>query len=207
MSVWNKLLVLPSSATIRKRLIASSSVISAADLSQRQKDLMARGLPKKRRLEGVKHVILVASGKGGVGKSTAAVNLALAMSKVAKRSVGILDADIYGPSIPIMMNLDLSDSPLVDDNNKMVPLENYGIKTMSMGYLVKAGEALVWRGPMVMGAVEKMAFGTAWSPLDILVKKLHNLAKHNLYLVSSTGCRLAARNRRYPLVHCSDDGR
>ena len=131
---------------------------------------MARGLPKKRSIEGVKNVILVASGKGGVGKSTTAVNLAVAFSKQDLK-VGLLDADVYGPSIPLMMNL--HDQPLVDQHtNKMLPLENYGVKCMSMGFLVNPSEALVWRGPMVMGALEKMAHGTHWSDLDLLVVDL-----------------------------------
>ena len=107
--------------------------LSSEAFKKRQKDLMARGLPKKRSIEGVNHVILVASGKGGVGKSTTAVNMAVAFSKFLK--VGLLDADVYGPSIPLMMNL--HDQPLVDqDTNKMLPLENYGVKCMSMGFLV-----------------------------------------------------------------------
>ncbi len=155
-----------------KRLLSRCSALQIPpELTQRQKDLMAKSLPKKKSLDGVKNVILVASGKGGVGKSTTAVNLAMALSKFCKKEVGILDADVYGPSIPIMLNLSESDQPLVDENNKMVPLENYGIKTMSMGFLVKPGQAVVWRGPMVMGAIQKMAFGTNWAPLDVLVKR------------------------------------
>lgn len=140
---------------------------------ERRKALMARGLPKRRGLEGVANVILVASGKGGVGKSTTAVNLALAMANVCsetqKQTVGLLDADIYGPSIPIMMNL--SGQPFLDDDGKkMLPLTNYGLKCMSMGFLIRKSEdALVWRGPMVMGALEKLAHGTNWTGTDLVV--------------------------------------
>jgi len=141
--------------------------LSSDALKNRQKELMARGLPKKRTIEGVKNVILVASGKGGVGKSTTAVNLALAFQRKSMK-VGILDADVYGPSIPIMMNL--NEQPFLHEKtNKMIPLENYGVKCMSMGFLVKPEKALVWRGPMVMAAVNKLAHETHWDPLDILV--------------------------------------
>ena len=104
-------------------------------LDQHQKELMSRGLPKRRSIPGVGHVILVASGKGGVGKSTTAVNLALSLSRAPHGlRVGILDADVYGPSVPLMLNV--SDRPLVDEeSNKMVPLSNYGLKCMSMGFL------------------------------------------------------------------------
>ena len=155
---------------ISQRLLSS---VGKKSLEQHQKDLMSRGLPKKRRIPGVGHVILVASGKGGVGKSTTAVNLALAISKAPHGlSVGILDADVYGPSVPLMMNV--SERPFVDErSNKMIPLTNYGLKCMSMGFLVAdEAAAVVWRGPMVMGALEKMAHGTVWAPLDVLVVDL-----------------------------------
>ncbi|TRY76207.1 hypothetical protein TCAL_05680 [Tigriopus californicus] len=138
------------------------------ELKRHQQELMAKSLPKKKALPGVKHVVLVASGKGGVGKSTTAVNLALAMTRMGPSlNVGLLDADIYGPSIPLMMNLE--GRPDVSSNKKMVPLTNYGVKCMSMGFLVEPGQAVVWRGPMVMGATEKMIFQTDWQPLDYLV--------------------------------------
>jgi len=134
----------------------------------RRKNVMAKGLPKRRELQGVSNVILVASGKGGVGKSTTAVNLALAMANMESKRVGLLDADIYGPSIPIMMNL--SGQPFLDETNKMIPMSNYNVKCMSMGFLIrKSEEALVWRGPMVMGALEKLAHGTNWSGLDVVI--------------------------------------
>ena len=122
---------------VSQRLLSSAAKKS---LEQHQKELMSRGLPKRRPIAGVEHVILVASGKGGVGKSTTAVNVALALSKAPHNlSVGILDADVYGPSVPLMLNV--SDRPLVDEeSNKMVPLSNYGLKCMSMGFL---GRSLV----------------------------------------------------------------
>ena len=102
------------------------------ELTDRQRQMMAKSLPKKKTLDGVKNVILVASGKGGVGKSTTAVNLAMALStRGGGKRVGILDADIYGPSIPLMMNLTDQEPPLVTQEQKMVPLQNYGVKCKS----------------------------------------------------------------------------
>lgn len=117
---------------------------------------------------GVKDIILVASGKGGVGKSTVAVNLALALSLNEKNKlVGLLDADVYGPSLPQMLNL--KGQPELTKNNLMVPLVNYGIKCMSMGFLVDDKSPIVWRGLMVMSAIDKLFRQVAWGPLDYLV--------------------------------------
>lgn len=137
-------------------------------LAEHQKQQMARGLPKKRPVDGVKHVVVVASGKGGVGKSTTSVNLALGMlaSKQSLR-VGLLDADIYGPSIPKMMNL--RGQPELTKESKMKPLVNFGVPCMSMGFLVEEGAPIVWRGLMVMSAVEKLLRQVAWGELDVLV--------------------------------------
>ncbi len=142
---------------------------------ERQRKLMSRGLPKRRALPGVDRVILVASGKGGVGKSTVAANLALELSRCPDRPsrVGVLDADVYGPSTPIVLGLQGADAPAVAEDGRMIPLVNYGIKCMSMGFLTSRGSgAVVWRGPMVMGAVEKLAHGTDWAPLDYLIVDL-----------------------------------
>lgn len=124
-------------------------------------------LPILSKLHNVKHLIAVSSGKGGVGKSTVAVNLALALSQLEKR-VGLLDADIYGPSIPTMMNL-VTDRPKLTDKNKIIPLVNYGIECMSMGFLVPQDTATIWRGPMVMSALDQMLHEVEWGNLDILV--------------------------------------
>ncbi|RHZ70573.1 hypothetical protein Glove_269g53 [Diversispora epigaea] len=107
---------------------------------------MRRGLPTKRKISGVKHVIAVASGKGGVGKSTLAVNLALAIASFRQR-VGILDADIFGPSIPRLMNLK-GEPKIHEGDNFLIPLINFGIKTISMGFLVEEDSPIVWRGLM-----------------------------------------------------------
>ncbi|KXS19894.1 P-loop containing nucleoside triphosphate hydrolase protein [Gonapodya prolifera JEL478] len=128
---------------------------------------MMRGLPEKKPIAGVRHTIAVASGKGGVGKSTMAVNLAIALSLLGKR-VGLLDADIYGPSLPTMMNL--RGPPEADFDKKMLrPLVNYGISCMSMGFLLDEGSAVVWRGLMIMKALEQLIRQVDWSGNDILV--------------------------------------
>ncbi len=117
-------------------------------------------------LPGVKNIIAVASGKGGVGKSTTAVNLALALAAEGAR-VGILDADIYGPSQPMMMGID--GKPHSEDGKTMEPLENHGVQVMSIGFLVEPDQAMVWRGPMATQALEQLLRQTRWKELDYLV--------------------------------------
>jgi len=116
-------------------------------------------------IEGVSTIIAVASGKGGVGKSTVAVNLALGLSRLGLK-VGLLDADIYGPSVPRL--LDIREKP-ESDGKKLKPIEKLGIKAMSIGFLVKEDEAMIWRGPMVQSALTQMMNDVAWAPLDVLV--------------------------------------
>ena len=113
-----------------------------------------------------KNIIAIASGKGGVGKSTFAVNLAVAL-KIIGKEVGLLDADIYGPSIPRMMGI--SGRPQGNENKKLIPLESYGIKCMSIGFLVNVDTPTIWRGPMVMKALEQMFNGVEWGSLDYLI--------------------------------------
>ncbi len=122
-------------------------------------------MPKS--IEGVKHVIAVASGKGGVGKSTTAVNLAVALS-VAGHKVGILDADVYGPSLPRMMGLK-DGSASSEDGKTISPALSHGVKVMSMGFLVEEDTPMVWRGPMVLSALKQMMFDVKWAPLDVLI--------------------------------------
>ncbi|XP_021279588.1 iron-sulfur protein NUBPL isoform X1 [Herrania umbratica] len=119
------------------------------------------------RINGVEDVIAVASGKGGVGKSTTAVNLAVALANKCQLKVGLLDADVYGPSVPTMMRI--NQKPEVTRDLKMIPIENYGVKCMSMGFLVDKDAPIVWRGPMVMSALQKMSREVDWGSLDILV--------------------------------------
>src|ERR1700704_5879985 len=122
------------------------------------------GSPAKISLPGVKHVVAVASGKGGVGKSTVATNLALAFHMLGRR-VGLLDADIYGPSIPIMMGV----HETFDPNTAQFPLDRYGIKLMSMGFIVKPEQAMIWRGPMVHKYLSAFLTQIPWGELDYLV--------------------------------------
>jgi ATP-binding protein involved in chromosome partitioning len=121
------------------------------------------GSPAKINLPGVKNVVAVASGKGGVGKSTVAVNLALAL-KIQGSEVGLMDADIYGPSIPIMMGV-----PALDPRATAFPIERFGIKLMSMGFVVSPNQAVIWRGPMVHRAVTQFLTDIAWGALDYLI--------------------------------------
>tara|TARA_B100001079_G_scaffold263917_1_gene267700 strand:+ start:314 stop:1444 length:1131 start_codon:yes stop_codon:yes gene_type:complete len=121
-------------------------------------------------LENVKNIITVSSGKGGVGKSTVTANLAIALTKMGF-SVGILDADIYGPSIPVMFDV-AQDKPLavkINGKSKMKPIENFGVKILSIGFFTKLDQAVIWRGPMASKALNQMIFDSDWGPLDFLL--------------------------------------
>ena len=117
-------------------------------------------------LENIGAVIAIASGKGGVGKSTTSVNLALALSQLGHRT-GILDADIYGPSLPLMMGI--TEKPDSPDGKRLSPIEKFGLKCMSIGFMVPADTPMIWRGPMVMGALEQMMSDVDWGDLDVLI--------------------------------------
>ncbi len=120
-------------------------------------------------LPNVKNIVAVASGKGGVGKSTTAANLALALASEGA-SVGLLDADIYGPSLPMMMGI--AGRPQSEDGKTMEPMENYGVQVMSIGFLVSQDEAMIWRGPMATQALEQLLRQTNWKELDYLIVDL-----------------------------------
>ncbi len=119
-------------------------------------------------LEQVKRLICVSSGKGGVGKSTTAANLALALA-AAGNKVGLLDADIYGPSVPILMGVKPGTKPEIRDKKFMIPIKAHGIECNSMGFLVDPQTAMVWRAPMILSAFNQIMNDTLWSPLDYLV--------------------------------------
>jgi len=118
-------------------------------------------------LQKITHIVAVASGKGGVGKSTTTVNLALAMAK-AGHKVGVLDADIYGPSQGLMLGIEEGARPETMDDNWFVPISAHGIKVMSMAFLIDANAPMVWRGPMAAGALQQMLLQTQWGELDYL---------------------------------------
>ena len=126
----------------------------------------ASPMSKQAEIPGVAAVIAVASGKGGVGKSTTALNLALGLRDLGLR-VGLLDADIYGPSVPRLTGI--HDKPELNDDRKMIPIQRFGLSIMSIGFLVAEDTAMIWRGPMVMSAITQMLRDVAWGTLDILV--------------------------------------
>jgi ATP-binding protein involved in chromosome partitioning len=123
-------------------------------------------MSKQSEIPGISAVIAVASGKGGVGKSTTALNLALGLRDLGLR-VGLLDADIYGPSVPRLTGI--REKPQLNDDKKMIPIMRFGLAIMSIGFLVEEDTAMIWRGPMVMSAITQMLRDVAWGTLDILV--------------------------------------
>lgn len=134
--------------------------------SRPQKQISVDGGGEKSKLPDVKYYIAVASGKGGVGKSTIATNLSLAISK-KREKVGLMDADIWGPSAPLMMGI--SEKPRATNDDKIVPIEKFGLKVMSIGFLVNEEDAVIWRGPMVHGAIKQFIEDVEWGGTDYLV--------------------------------------
>lgn len=132
----------------------------------RQRQKPQGPMPNRPEIPGIKSIVAVASGKGGVGKSTVAVNLALAL-RAQGLAVGLMDADVYGPSLPRMMAI--SGKPTSADGKTLIPMENHGIKCMSIGFLVAEDTPTIWRGPMVMSALEQMLRDVLWGELDVLV--------------------------------------
>jgi ATP-binding protein involved in chromosome partitioning len=128
---------------------------------------------KGKAIPGIKNIVAVASGKGGVGKSTVTANLAVSLAKMGFK-VGVLDADIYGPSMPIMFDVE-AEKPLavnIDGKSKMKPVENYGVKILSIGFFTQPNQAVVWRGPMAAKALNQMIFDAAWGDIDFLLLDL-----------------------------------
>lgn len=156
-------------ATLIRNLPAGTGIEVKTEVKEEQ-------APRKKSLElgteqltAVKHIIGVASGKGGVGKSTVAVNLAVALARLGYRT-GLADADVYGPSVPIMTGTEGVTPMSVDENGKdyIVPIEKYGVKWMSIGYFADRGQALIWRGPMASNALKQMILQVKWGELDYL---------------------------------------
>ena len=155
----------PIRALVVNALKAAGAAAVRADVKQKiVTHEVQRGV---KLISGVRNIIAVASGKGGVGKSTTAVNLALALADEGAR-VGVLDADIYGPSIPQMLGIH-NLKPDSKDGKSMEPLEAYGVQAMSIGFLIDAETPMVWRGPMVTGAMQQLLKDTHWNDLDYLV--------------------------------------
>jgi ATP-binding protein involved in chromosome partitioning len=146
--------------------LTSDRPASSTDAPPRQQGPKARAAQARAAVPGVTHIIAVASGKGGVGKSTTAVNLALALAQQGLK-IGLLDADIYGPSVPRLLNL--TQKPDVLEGRILKPLTQYGIAVMSIGFLVDEEAPMIWRGPMVISAINQMLREVAWGTLDILV--------------------------------------
>ncbi|MDP2018777.1 iron-sulfur cluster carrier protein ApbC [Hydrogenophaga sp.] len=153
----------------RKALIAAAKTVAGVENVSVNMTMKITAHAVQRGVQvmpNVKNIIAVASGKGGVGKSTTAVNLALALSAEGAK-VGILDADIYGPSQPMMMGVE--GRPESSDGQTMEPLENYGVQVISIGFLVDRDEAMIWRGPMATQALEQLLRQTNWKDLDYLI--------------------------------------
>ncbi len=161
----------PLKDEIERNARAALAAIGATEVELTWGAMVRRAAPSAgpQLLEGVKNIIAVASGKGGVGKSTISTNLAVALAQ-AGASVGLLDADITGPNIPLMMGVE--GTPSASADNKIRPLERYGVKVISIAFFVPEGQPIVWRGPLVGGAIQQFLRDVAWGELDYLVVDL-----------------------------------
>lgn len=152
-------------SAIQEQVFATAKVIVNVKVEAPEKPVI-----KGKEIPGIKNIIAVASGKGGVGKSTVTANLAVTLAKMGFK-VGLLDADIYGPSMPMMLDVE-AERPLsvdVDGKSKMKPVESYGVKMLSIGFFTKPNQAVVWRGPMAAKALNQMIFDAAWGELDFML--------------------------------------
>jgi len=151
-----------------ERRVAGLPGVSAAR-AQMTASVRARGGFGREAIAGIRNIVAVGAGKGGVGKSTTAVNLAVALARTGAR-VGLMDADVYGPNLPQMLGID--EEPTVDENKRIVPPEAHGIKVISMGLLVPPDQPVIWRGPMLHGAIQQFMRDVAWGELDYLMVDL-----------------------------------
>ncbi len=163
---------LPGIGTVQVQVRLKDQVLKEQGLKEQgpaEGQTQHQAAPHVAPLPGVQNIIAVASGKGGVGKSTVATNLAVALSMAGLRT-GLLDADIYGPSIPLMMGI--HDRPQVTSTNRILPFFNHGVKMQSLGFFLGENAPVIWRGPMVMRAVQQLLQDTEWGELDVLVVDL-----------------------------------
>lgn len=159
--------------TIHDKVFAKAQVKVNVKVQAPAKEATNSNEIKGKTIPGIKNIVAIASGKGGVGKSTVTANLAVTLSKMGFK-VGVLDADIYGPSVPIMFDV-ANERPLsvtIDGKSKMKPVENYGVKVLSIGFFTKPDQAVIWRGPMAAKALNQMIFDAAWGELDFLLLDL-----------------------------------
>lgn len=149
-----------------RRAVSALPGITSVNIKIRGQEAAQAHRGGKRQIPGVRHTIAVTSGKGGVGKSTISVNLALALNQLGHR-VGLIDADIHGPNIPIMIGV--RERPAATPDKKVIPVERYGIKLISIGFFLEEGTPVIWRGPMVTQAIQTFLHGTIWGELDYMV--------------------------------------
>ncbi|MBI4436542.1 MAG: iron-sulfur cluster carrier protein ApbC [Candidatus Omnitrophica bacterium] len=152
-----------------QKVVAQLPGVSQVEITMTSKVRASGGPSKEKLIPSVRNVIPVASGKGGVGKSTVSANLALALVYDGAK-VGLMDADVYGPTVPTLLGI--TEKPNALGDNRIVPVEKYGLKVMSMGFFIKEGEAVVWRGPMLHKTIEQFLGGVVWRDLDYLIVDL-----------------------------------
>jgi ATP-binding protein involved in chromosome partitioning len=155
-------------ARVRNALLERIPDVNAVNINFGSQVVQFRGVGEKTPVPGVKNAIAVGSGKGGVGKSTVAANLALAL-KNAGASVGVVDADVYGPNLPTMMG---ASGTVYQEGGKILPLEAHGVKVMSIGFLIPSDKPTIWRGPMIAGTLKEFLYKVNWGELDYLVVDL-----------------------------------